>query len=467
MAFTYIHPKYLCASAVDRAHPTQAPPALACLFPALPPLLPPLRADTPRCLQCQSAQLAVARLLEEALGCGNYAAAAECAATLLPEARSYPRTVACACARLLARGGGGGGGGGAQARDALVRILRLALDSEQHQIWAVKAHRRWGLQANALRRRREALLCGVPPAQAPAVEGAEAAGALEGKMLRACAAARGALAALIFFPGCAPRLQLAVDLAGELLNSQRSRGAFSSDPHIFALRGLACFLLYQSMGAGEGRGGGGGGGGEAGAGEEGAGEAPAQGAAPRAAASAAPGRGKKRARSAPAAAKPSAAAPLGLLSLTAPLRALKAPRLAEACMAPSSSAARARALGEAEAHLRSALRLVLSTLRSVRAGLAARARAGAGGAALSAAALQQRLNTAVAPWVDALAGIPRLLQRVLEACGRAGEGRLVLVDFLCAATCGVGEEGGAGERDEVEAEGEEEEEEEEVVGEAR
>ena len=100
MAFTYIHPKYLCASAADRVHPTQAPPAQGGLFPALPPLLPPLREDTPRCLQCQSAQLAVARLLEEALGCGNYAAAAECAATLLPEACSYPRTVACACARL-------------------------------------------------------------------------------------------------------------------------------------------------------------------------------------------------------------------------------------------------------------------------------------------------------------------------------------------------------------------------------
>jgi hypothetical protein len=113
------------------------------------------------------------------------------------------------------------------------------------------------------------------------------------------------------------------------------------------------------------------------------------------------------------------------------------------------SSARARALADAEAHLGSALRLVLGAIRSVRGALVAQLQQGAS-PALTQPQLQARVSAAVLPWVDSLAGIPRLLQRVLEASGRSSAGRQAVVAFLHCATCSkVGGEGGEEEEEEA------------------
>jgi hypothetical protein len=114
------------------------------------------------------------------------------------------------------------------------------------------------------------------------------------------------------------------------------------------------------------------------------------------------------------------------------------------------SSARARALADAQAHLGSALRLVLGAIRSVRGALVAQLQQGAS-PALTQPQLQARVSAAVLPWVDSLAGIPRLLQRVLEASGRGSAGRQAVVAFLHCATCSkVGGEGGEEEEEEEE-----------------
>jgi hypothetical protein len=481
MALARVPFKYACASAADRAHPTQAPaPPASLLFPSLPQQQPPRRSGAPpsRCLQCRASQASLVHLLEEALGRASVGVAAAAAAALLPEARAYPRTVACACARLLA--GGGGGGDAEQRRDALVRALRLSLDSEQQLLRASKVRG----HAPVLRRRREALLCGAPPAQAAAIGlggggssssssssssaggggggggGASAAAlALEGKALRACVAARAVLSALLYFPGAAPRLQAAMDLAGELLNSQLSKGAFASDPHIYALRGLACYLVYRGVAEQQ----------EAGAAAQAA-AAPVAGTkrkrqAKALAAAAAAAAAASAAAAAAAAAEASAPAQQQqqqLLPLSAPMPSARAPHRAAEAPAPAAarpgaaststilSSARARALADAEAHLGSALRLAQGAIRSVRRALAAQLRQGASAALLPLPQLHARVTAAVLPWVDSLAGIPRLLQRVLEASGRGSAGRQAMISFLHCATCSG--EGGEGEGEEEEEE---------------
>lgn len=104
---------------------------------------------------------------------------------------------------------------------------------------------------------------------------------------------------------------------------------------------------------------------------------------------------------------------------------------------PAATVAQVRALGEAEAHLGSALGIVLGTLQRVR-GVLAGARAWSGEwEGLGEVERQQQLSLAMYPWVEPLAGIPRLLQRVLEASGRKAEGRQVLAKFLFHATAAV------------------------------
>jgi hypothetical protein len=92
---------------------------------------------------------------------------------------------------------------------------------------------------------------------------------------------------------------------------------------------------------------------------------------------------------------------------------LSAPLAASFAASPGAVAApvslpRARALGDAIAYLHSALRIVLATLRGVRGAVARDLRARAGARAWAdepASERQRRINVAIAPWVDALAGI--------------------------------------------------------------
>ena len=341
-------------------------------------------------------QATVVYLLTQALGRGCYFEAARCAAALLPEARTYPRTVTAACSQLFRQAAHDHPTSARAHQKSLLAVQRLVLDGERAFLEERLRPSSRTLQTSRL----VDVLCGLPPEQMTPQWPYSVSGVrLESATVRACAAARSLAVSMLQFPGCPPLLQQAEALLSEILTSLRD---FRCDPRLHALHGLTLFLQCQAKVREETVQ-------EEEESEEGINFS-----------------SSKRQR------REEGRRGLALLPLWSPIP----PTTPTSYPAPPRffSQGAARLLQGAERSLKRAVSIIENCVRLARSRLVKRFGDSAAMRGMSEREKDHAVSTLVFPWVEPLAGIPFLLQRVLEFAGRVEEGTQVIVNFLVVTT---------------------------------